>query len=110
VTKQTTRDLLLWIVLLAGPILWLLSFEGKLAWNPWACASQAKTGLFLFTVLAFLLTAAAGFLAWRQWKALDEPSTARSRFMALGGVVFGAGFCLVIVAQVIPDLFLEVCQ
>jgi len=116
-TKQTTRNLLLWIVVLAGPILWLLSFQAKFSWNPWACASQAKLILFLISLAAFLLKAGAGFLAWRQWYALghqpsvDAGSTlARSRFMALGGLVFSAGFCIVIVAQVIPDLLFEVCQ
>ena len=116
-TKQAARDLLLWVAVLAGPILWLLSFQAKFSWNPWACASQAKLILFLISLVAFLLTAGAGFLAWRQWYALGHQSTvdagatlSRSRFMALGGLVFSAGFCLVMVAQVIPDLLFEVCQ
>jgi len=71
-TRQTTRDLLLWLAVLAGPILWLLSFQAKFSWNPWACASQAKLILFLISFTAFLLTAGAGFLAWRQWYALDH--------------------------------------
>ena len=116
-TKQAARDLLLWVAVLAGPILWLLSFQAKFSWNPWACASQAKLILFSISLAAFLLTAGAGLLAWRQWYALRHQPTAdtgatlaRSRFMALGGLVFSAGFCMVIIAQVIPDLLFEVCQ
>ena len=115
--KQAARNLLLWSAVLAGPILWLLSFQAKFSWNPWACASQAKLILFFISLAAFWLTASAGFLAWRQWYALghqppaDAGATlARSRFMALGGMAFSAGFCIVIVAQVIPDLLFEVCQ
>jgi hypothetical protein len=116
-TKQTTRDLLLWIGVLAGPMLWLFSFEAKLYWNTWTCASQTKVALFLVALVAFLLTAGAGLLAWRQWNELGKQSPGeagnaleRSRLMALGGLVFSAGFCMVIVAQAIPDMLLEVCQ
>jgi hypothetical protein len=116
-TRQTTRDLLLWIGVLAGPVLWLFSFEAKLYWNTWTCASQTKAAPFLIASAAFLLTAGAGLLAWRQWKELGKQASgdagdalARSRLMALGGLVFSAGFCMVIVAQAIPDMLLEVCQ
>jgi hypothetical protein len=116
-TRQRVRDLLLWIGVLAGPVLWLFSFEAKLYWNTWTCASQTKAAPFLIALVAFLLTAGAGLVAWRLWKELGKQAPgdggdtlARSRLMALGGLVFSAGFCLVIVAQAIPDMLLEVCQ
>jgi hypothetical protein len=116
-TKEVMRDLLLWVTVLAGPVFWLLSFEAKFSWTQWACASQTKAGLFFFALIALALTAGAGLLAWRQWKQLgnEPPSEAgsalsRSRFMALGGMAFSIGFCVVIVAQTIPDMILGVCQ
>ncbi len=116
-TAEAKRDLILWTVVLAGPVLWLSSFQAKFSWTPWACASQTKSVLLLFALLALLLTAGAGLLAWRQWKRLGShtggeggDAQTRSRFMALGGLVFSAGFSLVILAQAIPDLILGVCQ
>ena len=116
-TKQSTRDLILWITFFTGPVLWLISFQAKLSWGTWVCASESKIGLFVFAVLAFLLSSVAGFLAWGQWKELgsQDPgeahdSLARSRFMAVCAMAFSAAFCLVIVAQAIPDLILEACQ
>ena len=115
--KETIRDLILWISVLAGPAFWLLSFQAKFSWTQWACASQTKAGLFVFAFIALVLTAGAGIMAWRQWKQLGAQPTgeagsalARSRFMALGGMAFSIGFFLVIVAQTVPDVILEVCQ
>jgi hypothetical protein len=114
---QINRDLALWIGVLAGPVFWLCSFEAKFAWAPWACTFQTKLALYLVSLLALLLTAAAGVLAWRQWKELGKESPgeaggalARSRFMAIGGIVFSASFCMVIVAQAIPELMLGACE
>jgi hypothetical protein len=116
-SKQTTRDFILWVSALAGPILWLFSFQAKFSWNTWTCASQTKSGLFVFALIAFMLTAGAGVLAWREFRDLSRQlprqggeAFARSRFMAIGGIVFSIGFCLVILAQTIPDLILEACQ
>jgi hypothetical protein len=116
-TKQSTRDLILWCSVLAGPIFWLVSFQAKFSWVPIACASQTNMTLLLFSVLAFICTAGAGLLAWRQWRGLGKQQPgessdmrSRSRFMALGGVFFSAGFCVVILAQTIPDLILGSCQ
>lgn len=116
-TNHGHRDLILWISFFAGPVFWLLSFQAKFSWTPWACASQTKVALFAFSALAFLVSAGAGLLARRQWKELggrqpgqaaDVPS--RRRFMALGAMIFSVAFCLVITAQSIPDVIFGVCQ
>jgi hypothetical protein len=116
-TKQKARDLILWVTMLAGPAFWLCSFQAKFSFNTWTCASQTKSPLFLFALTAFVLTAGAGLLGWRQWRALDKTlpeesgdPTARSRFMAIGAMTFSVGFGLVILAQMIPDLILDPCQ
>ena len=112
--KQTGS---LWIGVLAGPIIWLCSFQARYAWVPWTCTFQNKFALFLIALVSLLLTGAAGLVAWRQWRALglvvpgDEGgSLPRSRFMALGGMVFSGAFTLIIVAQTIPELMLASCD
>ncbi len=116
-SSEAKRDLILWCSVLAGPVFWLCSFQAKFSWNTWSCSTGTKVPLLLFSLLAVALTASAGILAWRQWKELGEQQpgeggdvTARSRFMALGGLVFSAGFCMVILAQSIPDWILGACQ
>ena len=116
-TKQSTRDLILWLAFFAAPLAWLCSFQAKFSWTPWVCASQSKLAPLSFALIAFLLSALAGLVARRQWKELgaQQPGEAadvpaRSRFMAIGAMVFSVSFCVVIVAQTIPDLILGVCQ
>ncbi len=111
------REFALWTGVLAGPILWLFSFQAKFAWAPWACTFQTKLALYLVAFVAVALTAGSGVLAWSQWKELGgssdihgEGALPRSRFMALAGMVFAVGFSLVILAQSIPDLILRACE
>lgn len=111
------RDLALWTGILAGPIVWLVSFEALFALNPWACIFQTKLALYIVSIVAFVLSLAAGLLAWRQWNQLGREADprggdtlSRSRIMAFGGVLVSSFCCLIIVAQAIPELVLESCQ
>ena len=111
------RDLALWISVLAGPLLWLMSFEALFALAPWACTFQDKLALYMVTLAAFILSAASAVLGWRQWTALgrewagegDGP-VPRGRIMAIGGIVLSSGSCLIIIAQAIPELILRSCD
>ncbi len=111
------RDLALWTGLLAGPVIWLLSFEANFALAPWACEFQAKLALYVVSIIALILAASSYLLAWRQWKELGKEwpgeaggTLARSRVMAGGGVLTSALFFLVILAQSIPELILGACE
>ena len=111
------RDFALWIGVLAGPVVWLCSFEANYALAPWACIFQAKLALYLVSLAALLLCAGSGMMAWRQWIELGREwpggeggTLPRSRIMAIGGVLLSAMFFLVILAQAIPEVLLEACQ
>jgi hypothetical protein len=111
------RNLALWTGVLAGPIVWLLSFEANYALAPWACIFQTKLALYLVSLAALILCAGSGIIAWRQWIELGKewPGTGggaipRSRIMAVGGVLLSAMFFLVILAQAIPAVLLEACE
>ncbi len=111
------RTLALWISVLAGPIVWLCTFQARFTWVPWACTFQAKLVLYLIALLGLLLNGGAALMAWRQWKEMgavvpgeEGGALPRSRFMALTGIVFSAAFSLVIVAQTIPELILGSCE
>ncbi|MFL6354762.1 MAG: hypothetical protein ACJ74Z_23320 [Bryobacteraceae bacterium] len=112
-----TRELALWTGVLAGPIVWLFSFEAKFALVPWACIFQAKLALHIVSLLALALAAGSGLLAWRQWNELGRElpgegggALPRSRIMAVGGVLLSSLFFLVILAQAIPEVLLGVCE
>ena len=111
--KQT---LILWCVILAGPIVWLISFEAIFALAPWACIFQNKLALYLISLVALVLAAVSGFVAFREWKTLRkeaapiDDSLPRSQSMALGGILMSGMFFLVILAQAIPAVVLSACE
>jgi hypothetical protein len=111
------RDFALWIGLMAGPIAWLVSFEVNFALAPWTCIWQNKLTLYLVSSAAFLISGAAGLLAWRIWGKLGREADpnggdtlSRSRIMAFGGVMLSSFSCLIIVAQAIAEFILGACQ
>ena len=111
------RDLALWIVVLAGPVVWLCSFEANYALAPWACTFQSKVALYLVSLLALALCAASLVFAWKLWKqfgaewhAQDAGAIPRARAMAISGIVLSAAFFIVVLAQAIPEFMLESCQ
>ena len=112
-----SRDAILWTSILAGPIVWLVSFQANFALVPWACLWQAKAALYLVSLVALVACAVSGLAGWKQWKALGESGDIdgggpppRARMMALSGVALSAGFFMVIVAQAIPEVILRACQ
>jgi hypothetical protein len=114
---RLNRDLALWIGVLAGPVIWLCSFEANFALAPWACTFQAKLALYCVSIAALFLTAASCLLAWRTWNEIGREwagpgpgPVPRSRIMAIGGVFLSAGFFIVILAQAIPELILGACE
>ena len=111
------QNLLLWISVLGGPIVWLSSFEARFALVPWACTFQSKLALFGVAIAALALCAMFAVIGWRQWKVLGEngPSSEggafwRSTFMAIGGVVLSASCFIILIAQTIPEIMLGACQ
>ena len=112
-----SRDLALWTGILAGPVVWLISFQANYALVPWACIFGGKLALYLVSVAAIAACAASGLLAWREWNALGREipgegadPLSRGRIMAISGVVLSASFLLVVIAQAIPELVLGACQ
>jgi hypothetical protein len=109
----------LWAALLAGPVVWLLQFQTNFALVPLLCRSGAHNlALHAVFVVALLLVAAAGFLAWRNFSAAGATVEGedgagvipRSRFMSLLGLLATAMFFLVIVAQWIASWVFGPCQ
>lgn len=111
--------LALWAGLLAGPVVWLVQFQAAYTLVPVLCKSGARNlalhGVF---VVALLLVAGAGLLAWRNFRAVGATAEGeeeagiipRTRFMSLLGLLVTAMFFLVIVAQWVASWVFGPCQ
>jgi hypothetical protein len=116
--KRTGELFAQWTGLLAGPAAWALQMQVGYTLVPWACAHDVQAvSLHAVTVVALLLTAIGGFISWRSWRRAgrewpeDEGgATARSRFMAVSGLIISAMFFLVILMQGIASFILHPCQ
>ena len=112
-----SRDAALWTGVLAGPIVWLISFQTNFVLVPWACVFQGKLALYLVSLVALLLVAGSGLLAWKQWSQLGKQAEfegagalPRSRIMAFGGIMLSALSFVVILGQAIGEIILGACQ
>ena len=111
------RNLALWIGILGGPFIWLVSFEANFALVPWACIWQGKVALYLVSLVAFIASGAAALLAWREWNQLGKEvdssggdTISRARVMGFAGVALSSFSCILILAQFVPELVLGACQ
>ena len=111
------RDLTLWLMLFAGPVIWFVSFGANYALAPWACALRWKPALYTVSATALALTVVSGFVAWSQWQRLgrEYPGEAAGtvpnfRALASGGVLLNAMFFLVILSQAIVEIILGACE
>ncbi|HXH12048.1 MAG TPA: hypothetical protein VNP04_20065 [Alphaproteobacteria bacterium] len=107
---------LLWIGVLAGPLAWFLHQQVSYVLATLRCSDAAMLVLHVATAMALLIALAGGGIAWTSWRRTDGEwsargggTVARSRFMALGGLLLSALFFLVIVAQGLPNFFLSPC-
>jgi hypothetical protein len=121
-SSQTNRShlrsqSLLWV----GPLLPPMGWFGYLLVNymlvPYACRTGSALLLYVTTLVALLMAASAGIVAWRIWQGVEPrwPDEAdgmlpRNRFLAVLGLFSSGLFFLVILAQGIPTLILHPCQ
>ncbi len=106
-----------WTVVLAGPLLWFASFLANFFMSGKVCGEGWKVFLFAVMATALILTAAAGWFAWRVWReaGLEAPGESGGpagyrRGMGLAGLLLSALFFLVIVAQGVPNILLGGCE
>jgi hypothetical protein len=115
--KEGAGPLTLWACVLAGPLAALTQLQANYALVLWACGSGQTWALHLVSLLALVVAAGAGLLAWRNWRragALWEDDGAgvlpRSRFMSVVGMLVSAHSALVVVAQWIAVFVFSPCQ
>jgi hypothetical protein len=108
--------LTLWGGFLIPPVAWVLHHQFSYLYTYHACNSGNMWLFHAGTLLLLLFAASGSFLAWRAWKDTgqrwpDEGGAVadRSRFMALGSLILGGLFVLLILAQYIPTFIVDPC-
>jgi hypothetical protein len=97
------------------PLVWLMHLQANYALASWACRPGHRYVSVLVVVVAVVLTAGAGALAWRSWPS-DEPVAGEpqriegGRLLALLALASSLSFLVVLVASAIPIFILRPCD
>jgi hypothetical protein len=120
---DTPKQILsLWIGILAGPLLFLMLLQVNYVFSYMACETQRTWFLHLATIVAPVLTAGAGTIAWRARRPLESdaaelsapgvihaPST-RAYWMAAAAALSCVWFIIAMLAMIVPAAILRPCQ
>lgn len=108
---------MLWAAVLGGPFAWLACFGISFALQPWACAYGWRSLPFAVAVTSILLTGGFSFLGAVLWRQLGSENPgeaadvlARSRLMAIGGMLLSGISLLIAIAQLIVQSVLRACD
>lgn len=99
------------------PVLaWFTHLNASYLLVGWVCESGAVAALHAVSAACLLAAALGVAIAWRHWRAVGSEwpdgrggARLRSRFMAATGVLMGALFCAIIVAQALPNFMVPPC-
>jgi hypothetical protein len=101
----------LWTGLLLPPIAWSMQIEVVYLLSDYACKTQNFLPNHLASAVALIVSLAGLGIAWRnlkqagdKWPSDHAGPIPRSRFMAVLGLMSGALFSLVIIAQWLPTI------
>ncbi|MFN7138287.1 MAG: hypothetical protein ACK4UN_02990 [Limisphaerales bacterium] len=107
---------ILWTGVLAGPILWFAHQQISFLLVPWVCGPGNMLALHAATFVMLLLTVGAGLMAYWSWKQVrdrgsrqEDDIPSRTLFMSVVGMTSSALFAIVILAQGLPNFFIDPC-
>jgi len=102
----------LWVGVLGAPAVWAAQLEVIYSLAPWACAANRLPVLYVLEFVFLATTVICGLLCIRYFHrgGLHAEENDRTRFLASFGILSGALFSMVIVAQAIATLMLDPCK
>jgi hypothetical protein len=107
----------LWLGFLLPPIAWAVQLQTVYLLSEYGCGSGNFLPNHIASAGALILSVCGGLVSWRnwmkaggEWKSEKAEPLARSRFMAILGVLSGALFTLIIFAQWLPTLLGVPCD
>jgi hypothetical protein len=115
--SQTNGKLLLWLGLLLSPVAWAVQLQSAYILTVYACQSANFLPIHIVSFAALILSLIGAAISWRRWKKagskreIDESiGIKRKRFMAILGILNGALFSLLILAQWVPSIIGVPCD
>jgi hypothetical protein len=105
----------LWVLMLAGPVLWWIDLQLAYLLVYRACHSRNLVPLYVETAVILVLVAASGAASLWWMRKFGEASRHggqpddRARFMTIAGAGLSALFFLVLAAAAIPRFTLDPC-
>jgi hypothetical protein len=115
--KQPGSIFASWAGFLIAPFAFLLNLQISYMLVPWACSAGHVFWLHAASVGTLLLGLLGAFIALRNWQKAGRgwqseggSAAARSRFMAILGLMMSGLFSLLILAQWIADFIIDPCQ
>ena len=114
-SHEPRRIAALWIGVLTGPVIALVLLETNYVLSYVACEVRATWFLHVTSLVAGVLIAAAGWMAWRSGPAgtTEHPSRVSddwARWLSAAGVSSSLLFLLVVLSMEVPTMLLKVCQ
>jgi hypothetical protein len=122
---QSNGEWALWFAVLGPPLAWTVQLLVGYYLSSLNCKSQFsgfqllgvsgfKVLIVVLSLVAALVTVAAGLTGWRRWRdtgavesRTDEGLSGRVAFMALGGALLSMLFLLLIILSAIPSMVLS---
>ncbi len=102
--------------IIGPPAIWALRIGAAYVLVPYACWTEQRWLVHLPSVIGILAVAAITVDAWRLWRRTGAPASteldgvlARSRFMALFGVMNGVFWILVMAAEELASIYIDPC-
>ncbi|HEY6066827.1 MAG TPA: hypothetical protein VIY96_11770 [Thermoanaerobaculia bacterium] len=115
--RDDRLDARLGLSALTPAVAWISAFMVNVLLSPWVCATGERWVVPAVTLVASLAAIAGGIASWRTWKELpgeegegDDPTGARRRFMAAGGILLSVVFLIAILALAIPGVVHRPCD
>ena len=103
----------LWIGILLPPAAWLAQLQALYLSSEYGCTTSNFTRNHIVVVFALIVSLIGWAFAWREWtksRDVNSGGRMRHRFMALIGVLTGALFSLLILAQWLPTIMGVPCD
>jgi hypothetical protein len=110
-------QLALWLGFLLPPTAWALQLQIVYLLSEYGCGTGNFLPNHIASAIALVLSAFGGLFSWHnwmkaggEWKSEEAGTIARSRFLAILGVLTGALFTIVIFAQWLPTIVGVPCE
>jgi len=107
----------LWAGFLIAPLAFLLNLQTSYMLVPFACSTGQVFWLHVASAGALVLALFGASIALRNWQRTGRgwqseggSAAARSRFMAITGLLMSGLFSLIILAQWIADFIIDPCR